>query len=474
LARWIALVSAAMLLLAACGGGGGEQAEGEGTGAEETGGDQTAGEDGATEGGGEEITLTFKWFEWPPAQILEDFANENYPNENVTIEVDAVPLGQWHDSVFTEFAAQDTEFDIPILDSQWIGEAVTGGHIDEITDWARNQADINLDDYNSYMLAAYGQYPQTTTGELEEDASLYGLPLTSDTQILVYRTDLVGDEPPQTYQEMVEMGQQCEEENPEMHGLGFHQGASLDEAAVVMNTQIWSNGGDLWNQEERQVEGVLNSQAGKDAISFLVNEMKPLTPAGSGDWFISEVNAAMSQGTICIGQQWVAGLPGILDPEGSTLGDSKEEIRSKLGFAQLPAGPENRPAPLGGMGMHISNYIPDEKKQAAKDFIEWFMQPDTQQAWGVAGGFPAATEALESEEFRDAAPWNGPFADSVPRLRDFWNIPAYADMLDVHNSKANAALTGNIDPVQALNDIAQQEQEILDRSGTEGGGGGGL
>src|SRR5690348_10438264 len=39
------------------------------------------------------LTLSFIWFEWPPAQALEKFANEEYKKErpNTTIKVNTVP-----------------------------------------------------------------------------------------------------------------------------------------------------------------------------------------------------------------------------------------------------------------------------------------------------------------------------------------------------------------------------------------------
>ena len=120
------------------------------------------------------LTLSFIWFEWPPAQALEKFANEEYKKErpNATIKVNTVPNANWHDAMFTQFAARKTAFDIAILDSQHIGEAVTNGNILDITDFVKTNIDVKA--YNPYLLAAYGQFPQAETGQRDEDASLYG------------------------------------------------------------------------------------------------------------------------------------------------------------------------------------------------------------------------------------------------------------------------------------------------------------
>jgi multiple sugar transport system substrate-binding protein len=214
-------------------------------------------DDGAASGGGtaapgtipalseEPITLTFLWFEWPPAQALEDFANSEYKKlrPNVTVKVNTVPIANWHDAIFTQFAARKTDFDIPVLDSQYIGEAVENGNILDLTDFANEN--IDKDAYDPYLLAAYGQYPQAKTGELDPDARLYGLPLLGDTWAMMWRKDLMGDEPPKTWDEMIAAAQKCQDENPGMSGLAFHQSKDADAAAVTYNTVNGVYGGEL-------------------------------------------------------------------------------------------------------------------------------------------------------------------------------------------------------------------------------------
>jgi multiple sugar transport system substrate-binding protein len=410
------------------------------------------------------LTLKFIWFEWPPAQALEDFANAEYTKDrpNVTIEVNTVPNANWHDAMFTQFAARQTDFDVAILDSQHIGEAVTNGNILDITDFV--DENIDVDAYDPYLLAAYGQYPQAETGERDENASLYGLPLLGDTWTMIYRKDLIGEEPPETWDDMIAAAQKCQDENPGVSGLAFHQANGSDAAAVTYNTVNGVYGGNLWNAEDKQIEGVLNDDAGLKAMDVLVNEMKPLTAKGSGNWFIDEVNAAVAQGKACIAFQWIAASGGLLDPEQSTLGATRDEILEKLGFATLPS-QETDLVPLGGMGMHISAYASEDAQAEALNFMKWFEQADIQKQWAAAGGVPSRTDALESPEFLDASPFNQVYADSVARLRDMWNVPEYAQLVDIENTNINAALNGAKSPEDALNDIAAEQQEVLDSSG---------
>jgi multiple sugar transport system substrate-binding protein len=350
---------------------------------------------------------------------------------------------------------------MPVLDSQNIGEAVTNGSILDITDFVKKNIDTSQ--YDPYFLAAYGQYPQAQTGQANPDAKTYGLPLLGDTWSMIWRKDLMGDTPPATWEDMIAAAKKCQDEHPGMSGLAFHQAGSSDAAAVTYNVVNALYGGELWNPDERKIDGVINDAAGKKAMHVLVDEMVPLTPKGSSNWFIDEVNAAISQGKVCVGFNWIAAMGGLLDPKSSSLGKSKAEILKKLAFAPLPKQDTDK-VPLGGMGLHISRYIPEEKQAEALNFIKWFQTPEAQKKWAELGGVPARNDVLNSPEFLEAQPYNKVFTESVPRLKDFWNLPEYAKLLNVHSTEVNAAISGTEAPDAALDKLASEEQAILDES----------
>src|SRR5215218_9182755 len=444
---------AAALALAGCGGGGDE------------GGASKAATDATSKLSDDPMTLTFLWFEWPPAQALEELGKEyTKTRPNVTVKVNTVPNAQWHDAIFTQFAARKTNFDMPILDSQNIGEAVENGSILELTDFVKENVDTSQ--YDPYFLAAYGQYPQNTTGEANPDAKTYGLPLLGDTWSMIWRKDLMGDTPPATWEDMIAAAKKCQDENKGMSGLAFHQAGAGDAAAVTYNVVNALYGGEIWNQKDRKIEGVINDAAGKKAMDVLVNKMAPLTPKGSSNWFIDEVNAAISQGKVCVGFQWIAAMGGLLDPKSSKLGKTKDDILEKLAFAPLPKQVTDK-VPLGGMGLHVSRYIPEEKQAEALNFIKWFQSKEAQTKWAELGGVPARNDVLNSPEFLEAQPWNSVMKDSVPRLRDFWNLPEYAKLLNVHSTQVNAAISGTQRPDAALDKLATEEQQILDESSSK-------
>src|SRR4051812_6965761 len=445
-------VGACAALVAACGGGGSSDS-----------GTKKAATNATSQLSTKPMTLTFLWFDWPPAHALEELGKEyTKTRPNVTIKVNVVPNAQWHDAIFTQFAAHKTNFDLPIMDSQNIGEAVSNGSILDITDWVKKNIDTSQ--YDPYFLAAYGQYPQNTTGVADPNAKTYGLPLLGDTWQMVWRKDLMGDTPPATWEDMIAAAKKCQTDNPGMSGLAFHQAGPGDAAAVTYNAMNALSGGERWTEKDKKIEGVLNDPAGKKAMDVLVNQMVPLTPKGSSNWFIDEVNAAISQGKVCVGFQWIAAMGGLTDPASSKLGKTKDEILKKLAFAPLPKQVTDK-VPLGGMGLHVSKYIPAEKQAEALNFIKWFQTPEAQKKWAQLGGVPARNDVLNSPEFLEAQPYNKVFTESVPRLKDFWNLPEYAKLLNVHSTEVNAAISGTEKPDAALDKLANDEQAILDESG---------
>ena len=347
------------------------------------------------------MTLTFLWFEWPPAQALEELGKEyTKTRPNVTVKVNTVPNAQWHDAIFTQFAAQKTNFDMPILDSQNIGEAVTNGSILDITDFVKKNIDTSQ--YDPYFLAAYGQYPQAQTGEANPDAKTYGLPLLGDTWTMIWRKDLMGDKPPATWDDMIAAAKKCQEKNPGMSGLAFHQAgtatpprspttSSTRSTAASCGTRTiarsrassttpparrrWTCSSTRWSRSRRRARATGSSTRS--------------TPRSA-----RARSASGSSGS----PRWAA----CSIPKSSKLGKTKEEILKKLAFAPLPKQDTDK-VPLGGMGLHVSRYIPKDKQAEALNFIKWFQTPEAQKKWAQLGGVPARNDVLESPEFLDAA-----------------------------------------------------------------------
>jgi multiple sugar transport system substrate-binding protein len=90
-----------------------------------------------------------------------------------------------------------------------------------------------------------------------------------------------------------------------------------------------------------------------------------------------------------------------------------------------------------------------------------FLKREKQEKWiRKEAGFTANIEILKSDAFRNATPYNAPFADSLDSVRDFWNVPAYNELLAAAQRYIAEAIDGS-DPKAALDALAKAHEEIL-------------
>ena len=153
-------------------------------------------------------------------------------------------------------------------------------------------------------------------------------------------------------------------------------------------------------------------------------------------------------------------FPALANPEVNPYADG-------TGFFANPAGPYgDRGAALGGQGMTVVNYISDERKQAALDFIQWFAQEDIQTEWAALGGYTCNANVLQSDVFLNATPFNPAFAETMTIVKDFWNVPVYDPLLQAANREFGAfVIEGQGTAQETMDNIAAEHTQILQEAG---------
>jgi len=385
--------------------------------------------------------LSIIWFAWPPCDLL-DTITDDYPDATVTVT--CVPIGQWFDQIFLDFASGGGA-DLPILDSQFMGAAVAGGHVIELSDWM--EENLPVDDYVPAALSAYGEV-------VPGSGEYYSVPIMTDTRMLVYRTDLfeeAGFEPPETWTELLEQAQAFKEGDLVENGFATHWSPDGDLVATTWNHILWSFGGELWDPETYQIEGVLNDEAGVRAIEF-ASQLWETAPDGAGSFGFDEVVSTMCNGSTAMVEIWYGFGGAFTDPESCAQAEN-------IGFAVVP-GEEEHFISLGGMGISVSAY--SENQEAALDLIAWLQSDEIQERWAEGGGFPGRVSVEQSDVFLDAAPYNPSFAEAFQLVKDFWNLPEYQELLGIQQEYLNLAITDQMGAEDALEEIVLEQQEVLD------------
>jgi multiple sugar transport system substrate-binding protein len=82
------------------------------------------------------------------------------------------------------------------------------------------------------------------------------------------------------------------------------------------------------------------------------------------------------------------------------------------------------------------------------------------------GGYTCNEAVLQTEEFLQAAPYNPAFAETMTFVKDFWNIPEYAQLLEVTQRELSAHVVGGEGTAQeTLDRIAEEHDRILREAG---------
>ena len=93
-------------------------------------------------GHAEDKKITIWWAQWDPAAALQELGYEFAEETGIAVEVYQIPWPAYQDQVFLNFGNKQTDFDIVVGDSQWIGRGATKGLYLELTDWLTEAVEV--------------------------------------------------------------------------------------------------------------------------------------------------------------------------------------------------------------------------------------------------------------------------------------------------------------------------------------------
>jgi multiple sugar transport system substrate-binding protein len=282
------------------------------------------------------------------------------------------------DQLVRRLAAQDSGMDLLGMDVTWTAEFAEAGWIQELT--GDRAAQATKDTLQKPIDTA------TWKGKL------YGIPRTTNVQLMWYRKSLVPN-PPATWDEMMQQAQTLKDQG-QPYQIGF-TAAQYEGYVVTVNNLIKGYGGRLVNDDSTsavvddktvQALTLLETVANSGLVSSsLSNAQEP------------EVFADLQQGRSAFSLNW----PYVL----SAMRESNPELVPDLGFAPYPTVEPGAPptTTLGGMNYAISTYSrhPDETFDAAMCLRN---EKNALAAAIDAGDVPALKTVFDRPEFIEAYP----------------------------------------------------------------------
>jgi multiple sugar transport system substrate-binding protein len=373
--------------------------------------------------------LTLCWAAWDPANALAELSKDFTAESGIQMKFEFVPWTNFADRFLNELNSKGKLCDLMIGDSQWLGTSATNGHYVKLNEFFAANG-IAIDDFLPATVYNYSTWPK---GEPE----YWALPAMGDALAWIYRKDWF-ERPeiqeafqveygralgvPKNWDELLDIAkffQGREIDGKTRYGVAIYTERGSEGITMGVTSALYPWGFKYQDPENPyQMEGFVNSPESVAALEFYKELFECCTPPGHTDAYMTTNLDAYKSGQVAMQMNWFAFFPGILkDP--NVGGD-------KSGFFVNP--PQNIEASvLGGQGISVVSY--SDKQDLALEYIKWFAQPEVQKKWWSLGGYSCHTAVLEDPGFADTAPFAAQFLDAMSNVKDFWQEPAYAELL---------------------------------------------
>ena len=281
-------------------------------------------------------------------------------------------------------AAHDSGMDVLGMDVTWTAEFAEAGWIRELTGTQREQASADV------------LGPPLATATWKD--KLYGIPRTTNVQLLWYRKSLV-QKVPQTWDEMLQQATALKAAG-KPYEIGF-TGAQYEGYVVGFNTLLNSYGGNLVNAEGNQATIDQNTVKALELLKrFATSGVESKSLSNSQE---PEVFAQMQLGEAAFILNWPYVLSAMKTAAQSDAQSKK--VLDDLGYAPYPAVvPGEKPkVTLGGMNYAISTY--SKHPQEAFEAAMCMRNPKNSLNAAIDNGdVPARKSLFDNAQFRQAYP----------------------------------------------------------------------
>lgn len=287
-------------------------------------------------------------------------------------------------------------------------------------------------------------------------ASLYGIPFSPETSILLYRTDIFeehGLEVPTTYDELLETAAWITENVDGVYGMTT-RGSAGHQVVHAWLLHLSPYGGTVLNDDFTPAVNSPEAIAAAYALKAILDSSPPgMAAAGAG-----EQDAAFLQGDSAMYLDRSVLAAQAADP-------SRSRVVGNVGYALHPV-QEQCGSETGGFAMGIP--ANSQNKEAAWLFIQWFTSKRIDLELAKAGANPTRTSTHADPELQAMFPWYATVVDQLPCATPDWRplIPEWGAMnTPILGEEISAALTGQKSIEDALDSAASRIYDLLDRAG---------
>ena len=305
---------------------------------------------------------------------------------------------------------------------------------------------------------------------------LWAMPFASNVPLLYYNkatfreVGLDPEKPPKDIEELRQVSEKMVKRDT--HGNLTRTGISISVTAWHLSTALQEHGDLYVNNENgragRATEVLFNGPTGQAFFQWWRDMVKQDLALNVG------LDPTAADAYLAVG----AGRVGMTSGDSVALRSVVDALEGGLAQVDVELGVANRPGVPGGTGLPgiygralwIFESRPVEEQEAAWKFIKWLLEPEQQAEWYAGSGFlpvnskafelPAAKE-IEAKypQFKVAAELY--LAASVSPVPPGPLLGPQFDVSQIIRRAIEEMLVGNKDPIDAINDAAEQANDVI-------------
>lgn len=373
------------------------------------------------------------------AEFLESW-NSEHPDEEVTLIELPESADEQRQQMLNNAQAKSDAYTVLGLDVVWTAEFAANQWVVELP-----QDGFPLDEL----------IPSTVVTGTYFD-KLYGVPFTTNAQLLFSRTDLLEkaglDGPPETFEEMYAAIETLQEDDPELLGFGS-QYSKYEGLTVQTSSLVASAGGELFDDQGEphadSSEAIMGLQAVRDGFD------KGYIPQEALTYKEEESRQAYQDGRLAFLQNW---------PYVWALGqaeDGSSKVNGKMVASLVPGFDGPGSTTLGGLNLAISAFA--KNKGTAVDFIAFMVDAAQQKDWGLATSqAPANAGVYEDQEMLDAFPFLPQLKEAIDQGSSRPAVVNYGDVTQAIQEAAYGCLSGETEAEAAMTQLQTQLGELAE------------
>ncbi len=353
--------------------------------------------------------------------------------------------------------AAESEYDIVNLNEGWYAPFFHGKFIAPIQEI---DPDYKLDpNIITYKWSTHWNHSKVYSAE---DGVWYGLPINGNIQLLYYRTDLfekAGLKAPVTWDD-VEAAAKKLHDGTNVYGFSMRGQKAGWATGFDWLTFLRSHGSDWVANPGNDWTVTINNDRARAGMRRCLELLKAYAPKNIADIGQAEMIQLMAGGKLAQGIMVVANAATMDNPEKST-------VVNKVGYTVTPKAADGVHSPASGIWvMGIPKNLPDKRRRAGLTFLKWALTKEAQIEYTKFGAVPVRQDVYTSElanqpQYR----WMKAMADSTPFIGENIRIPEGPQITERIELRVNEAIAGQITGDQALDRMAQEIYDILQKAG---------